>query len=475
MAREEISGRNHSGQIEALHVELEELKALRTELQARWEKERMLVKQIRILQNELEKRAKSPEREEKGEAGVTVELLPPALHLEELTREIIRLEADLKAIQGDDPMVPIDVDSRVIASVVSGWTGIPVGKMLTNDIHTILNLRQKLAEQIIGQPRALDTICRRLQAARANLSDPGKPVGVFLLVGTSGVGKTETAIALAELLYGGERNMVVVNMSEYQEAHTISALKGAPPGYVGYGTGGILTEAVRRNPYTLVLLDEAEKAHSDVKNLFYQVFDKGVLEDAEGAMVDFRNTIILLTCNLEAETMIHACAAARRRDVGFLAERLRPALLKHFTPAFLGRLVVVPYQPLGEDEIGEIVKLKLAKIRDRFWENHGANLSYDERVVAAIAARCTEVDSGARNVDHILTHTLLPKLSEQLLGCMALGEIFSGIHVSLDRAKNFVLQAMISPPPRAHPSRASRGGGHSRKKRGNEIQRAKDE
>jgi type VI secretion system protein VasG len=338
-------------------------------------------------------------------------------------------------------MVSVCVDSQVIASVVSGWTGIPVGKMLTDEIRAVLSLKEKLLERIIGQPQALDIICRRLQTSGANLGDPGKPVGVFLLVGPSGVGKTETAIVLADLLYGGERNMVVVNMSEYQEAHTVSGLKGSPPGYVGYGTGGVLTEAVRHNPYTVVLLDEVEKAHPDVMDLFYQVFDKGTLEDAEGVSVDFKNTLILLTCNVGTEIIMQVCQdLSTRPDTSTLVEKLRPALLRYFRSAFLGRLVIVPYLPLGDSEIRNIAKLKLAKIQSRFQENYRAKLTYDEELFAAIAARCTEVDSGARNVDHILTQTLLPELSGALLERMALGESFSGVHVSLDNAGNFVYE-----------------------------------
>jgi type VI secretion system protein VasG len=263
--------------------------------------------------------------------------------------------------------------------------------------------------------------------------DPGKPVGVFLLVGPSGVGKTETAIALADLLFGGESNMVVVNMSEYQEAHSVSGLKGSPPGYVGFGSGGVLTEAVRRDPYTVVLLDEVEKAHPDVMDLFYQVFDKGELEDAEGLVVNFRNTVILLTSNAGSDRIIRACQdRSKLPDENELVELIRPELLRFFRPAFLGRLVVVPYYPLGDDEIRQIVKLKLAKIEQRFRGNHRAELTYDDSLISAIVDRCTEVDSGARNIDHILTHTLLPEISAEILERMASGNEFHGVHVSID-------------------------------------------
>jgi len=326
----------------------------------------------------------------------------------------------------------------VIAAVVSGWTGIPVGKMMTDELRTVLSLTERLAERIVGQPQALEAVSRRIRTYRATLDDPGKPVGVFLLVGPSGVGKTETAIALADLLYGGERNMITINMSEYQEKHTVSGLKGSPPGYVGYGQGGVLTEAVRRNPYSVVLLDEVEKAHPDVMELFYQVFDKGSLEDGEGQDVDFKNCVIMLTCNIGSETIVKLCHdRLDRPDAYALIERIRPDLVRHFKPALLGRLVIVPYFPLGDAEIREIVKLKLSRIQRRFREHHRAELTWGNELVAAVAARCTEVDTGARNVDHILTQTLLPELSAALLERMADGRSFRGAHVSLDEQARF--------------------------------------
>jgi type VI secretion system protein VasG len=339
-------------------------------------------------------------------------------------------------------MVPVAVDARAVASVISAWTGIPAGEMQLDEVRAVLALEEKMAERIVGQPQALDAIARRIRTSRAKLDDPGKPIGVFLLVGPSGVGKTETALTLAEILYGGERSLVVVNMSEFQEAHTVSTLKGAPPGYVGYGSGGVLTEAVRRRPYSVILLDEMEKAHPDVAEVFYQVFDKGTLEDGEGVVVDFKNTVILMTSNAGAEVISRLCRENGERGAGGpagnaarpeaerLAEEVRPALLAHFKPAFLGRLVTVPYYPLGDEQIREIVELKLAKVRQRVRDSHRAELTYGEELVDAIATRCTEVDSGARNIDHILTQSLLPELASALLGRIALGEGFSGVHVS---------------------------------------------
>jgi type VI secretion system protein VasG len=324
------------------------------------------------------------------------------------------------------------VNSQTIAEVISGWTGIPVGKMLTDEINTVLQLKDRLEARVIGQSHALEAISRRIRTARANLTDPRRPIGVVLLVGPSGVGKTETALTLADTLYGGERNLITINMSEYQEAHTVSSLKGSPPGYVGYGEGGVLTEAVRRKPYSVVLLDEVEKAHPDVMELFYQVFDKGMLEDGEGREIDFKNTVILLTSNAATDTMTKLCADPDTApEPEKLVEAIRPELIKIFKPALLGRMVVVPYYPIGDKVMKEIIKLQLSRIGARLAENHGAKFSYDDAVVAEIAARCKEVESGARNVDHILTRTLLPEMSGEFLSRMATGEPVARVHVSV--------------------------------------------
>ncbi|MGJ9416298.1 type VI secretion system ATPase TssH [Massilia sp. CMS3.1] len=348
--------------------------------------------------------------------------------------QLQRLQKGLETIQDDEPMVPVCVDSSMVAGVISGWTGIPVGRMLADEVHTVLQLHERLCERVVGQDQALDAIARRVRTFRAELDDPGKPVGVFMLVGPSGVGKTETAYALADMLYGGERNMITINMSEFQEAHTISSLKGAPPGYVGYGKGGVLTEAVRRRPYSVVLLDEMEKAHPDVLELFFQVFDKGTMEDGEGVTIDFKHTLILLTSNAAQDVITRACQDARsgmRPDPAALVEQLRPALLRQFSPAFLGRVVLVPYYPLGDAEISVIVEMKLARLAERFTANHHARFSWDDRVTNAITARCTEVDSGARNIDFILTQTVLPQLSTLVLERIATASAFSAVHMSM--------------------------------------------
>jgi type VI secretion system protein VasG len=351
--------------------------------------------------------------------------------------QLQRLQKGLEAIQDDEPLVPVCVDAKIVADVISGWTGIPVGKMLADEIHTVLHLRERLSDRVVGQDQALDAIARRVRTFRAELDDPGKPVGVFLLVGPSGVGKTETAFALADMLYGGERNMVTINMSEFQEAHSISSLKGAPPGYVGYGKGGVLTEAVRRRPYSVVLLDEMEKAHPDVLELFFQVFDKGTMEDGEGISIDFKNTLILLTSNAAQDVITQACDNGNRPDVSALIDQLRPALLKRFSPAFLGRLVLVPYYPLGDEQIRSIVDIKLAKLAQRFAENHNAQFTWDDHVTAMVTARCTEVDSGARNIDFILTQTVLPLLSSLVLERMSMLQPFTAIHMSVRRDDQF--------------------------------------
>jgi type VI secretion system protein VasG len=329
-------------------------------------------------------------------------------------------------------MIRISVDSPIIGEVISGWTGIPVGKMLKDDVATVLALESHLGERVIGQSHALKAISRRIRTSRARLDDPGKPVGVFLLVGPSGVGKTETALALSDLFYGGERNLITINMSEFQEAHTVSTLKGSPPGYVGYGEGGVLTEAVRRRPYSVVLLDEVEKAHPDVLELFFQVFDKGRMEDGEGRQIDFKNTIIMLTSNTGTESIMRYCAdPADVPDWEDLVAELKPELNKVFKPAFLGRLVIIPYYPIRDEVLRSIIRLKLGKVQRRLQESQRIHLVYDDDVVDEIAARCTEVESGARNVDNILTNTLLPEVSVLMLEWIAEGQKLDTIRVGL--------------------------------------------
>jgi type VI secretion system protein VasG len=348
--------------------------------------------------------------------------------------------ARLRELQGESPLVPVQVDGHVVAEIVAGWTGIPLGRMVKDEIRTVMNLQGQLAERIVGQDHALAVVAQRVRTARANLDDPNKPKGVFLFVGTSGVGKTETALALADLLYGGERKLITINMSEYQEAHSVSGLKGSPPGYVGFGEGGVLTEAVRRNPYSVVLLDEVEKAHPDVLELFFQVFDKGVLDDAEGRQIDFKNTIIILTSNAASGQMMAAClnkTAAELPAPEQLTDAIRPQLMKHFKPAFLGRLTVVPFYPIDDAVLVRIIRLKLERIAARVAQNHQARFEFDEALVNAVLARCTEVDSGARNVDAILNGTLLPEIADSVLAAMAEGGAIARIKCGATKAGKF--------------------------------------
>ena len=347
-----------------------------------------------------------------------------------LREKLIVMQSRLSALQGENPMILPTVDYQAVASVVADWTGIPVGRMARNELQTVLNLDRYLSKRIIGQDHALTMIAKRVQTSRARLDNPGKPVGVFMLAGTSGVGKTETALALAEAMYGGEQNLITINMSEFQEAHTVSTLKGAPPGYVGYGEGGVLTEAVRRKPYSVVLLDEVEKAHSDVHELFFQVFDKGVMEDGEGRLIDFRNTLILLTTNVGTELISRLC-----QDTGNvpnpqdIAKALREPLLEIFAPALLGRLVTIPYYPLNDAMLKAITRLQLDRIKNRVEATHKVAFAYDDTVVDLIVSRCTETESGGRMIDSILTNTLLPDMSREFLTRMLEGKPMAEVQI----------------------------------------------
>ncbi|MEI6415408.1 MAG: type VI secretion system ATPase TssH, partial [Pseudomonadota bacterium] len=425
LTREAASGTDHTARLAAIETEQVTVREQLAALEERWRQELDLVKRI----NEQRARLENAD-------GAT----PP---LREADRDTVRTEIraanlELETLQKGDPLVQVCVDGDTVAAVLSGWTGIPVGKMLKDEIHSVLALRGLLEERVVGQSHALEAVAQRIRTARAGLEDPSKPVGVFLLVGPSGVGKTETALALADILYGGERNLITINMSEYQEAHTVSGLKGSPPGYVGYGEGGVLTEAVRRKPYSVVLLDEVEKAHPDVMELFFQVFDKGVLDDAEGREIDFKNTVMILTSNAGTEVVMHACEdPANLPEPDTLHEALRPVLQRWFKPAFLGRLKVIPYYPIRDEIMQRIVILKLAKIGRRIAANHGATFTYDPALVAAVTSRCTEVDSGARNVDTILSGTLLPEISEAVLARLAEGKGIAEVAVGVGEDGQF--------------------------------------
>ena len=357
---------------------------------------------------------------------------PEGKERDDMLERLRLLLADLASIQGQTPLILPTVDAQAVAAVVGDWTGIPVGRMVKNEIDMVLKLPDTLGQRIIGQRHALEMIARRIQTSRAGLENPNKPIGVFMLAGPSGVGKTETALALAEAMYGGEQNLITINMSEFQEAHTVSTLKGAPPGYVGYGEGGVLTEAVRRRPYSVVLLDEVEKAHPDVHEIFFQVFDKGWMEDAEGRVIDFKNTLILLTTNVGTDLIMSLCKdAALLPDPEAIAKALRAPLLKTFPPALLGRMVTIPYFPLSDEVIGNIVRLQLNRVAKRIGEGHHVPFKYDDEVVKLIVSRCTELESGGRMIDSILTNTVLPRISLEILSRMREGQPVTRVEVSV--------------------------------------------
>jgi type VI secretion system protein VasG len=424
LEKETLMGKDHGERMREIAEEKDETLQRLAALDAKWKEEMDIAGKIIQVRREIsDLHAANP--------------ADPAI--KEKSKIFRDLEAELVKAQGTEPLVQVSVEAQTISEVISGWTGIPTGRMMADEIKTVLNMEKLLGERIIGQDYALSAIGQMVQTAHAGIEDPSKPTGVFMFVGTSGVGKTETAMAISDLLYGGEQNLISINMSEYQESHTVSGLKGSPPGYVGYGEGGVLTEAVRKRPYSVVLLDEVEKAHPDVLELFYQVFDKGILEDGEGRKIDFKNNLIILTTNLGTDTIMKVCADEETTpSPEALTEMLRPELAKHFKPAFLGRLKVVPYFPITDENLRIIVRLKLNKVAERMLENRRTAFSYDDDVVAAIANRCTEVDSGARNIDHILTNTLLPEMSKELLSRMVNEEQVKEVRVTLDGEGQFM-------------------------------------
>ncbi len=475
LEREQVTGAEHGERLDSLKTKRTTSEEALAKLNEQWEKEKELTDQIRNIRTKLEmsRLDRKPSADGSNGDGADVSAvatettdtpaeMPTAAMTESdsttddateaaaapetsqpvdtefLKGELKRLNAELKAVQGEVPLMAPVVNAQIVAEVISGWTGIPIGKMVADEINAVLELHKTMGERVLGQDHALEAIAQRIRTSRAGLTDPKRPIGVFLLVGTSGVGKTETALALADSLYGGERNLISINMSEYQEAHTVSSLKGSPPGYVGYGEGGVLTEAVRRKPYSVVLLDEVEKAHPDVMELFFQVFDKGVLEDGEGRVIDFKNCVILLTSNVGTETFMKLCADPDTKpEPDGLVEAIRPELVKAFKPALLGRMVTVPFYPISDDILRLIIGLQLGKIKKRIADNHGANFTYDDSVVETVAKRCTDVDSGARNVYNILTGTLLPEMSGEVLSRMASGDGIKKVHVTVGENENF--------------------------------------
>lgn len=419
IGRDETAGYEVSERREIATKEMAAEEERLAELTERWDQEKAVVQEILDLRAKLREGAApvddEPETGEEGSQGANDSPLSEDQRAE-LMQALKDKNAELEKLQGDSALILPIVDHQAVASVVGDWTGIPVGRMVKDELETILNLEEHLGKRVIGQDHAMAMISKRIQTSRAGLDNPNKPIGVFMLAGTSGVGKTETALALAEVLYGGEQNVITINMSEYQEAHTVSSLKGAPPGYVGYGEGGVLTEAVRRKPYSVVLLDEVEKAHPDVHEIFFQVFDKGVMEDGEGRVIDFKNTLILLTTNAGSDMVMDMCSDPDLLpDPEGLAKALREPLLKVFPPALLGRMVTIPYYPLSPDMIAEITKLQLGRIQKRVQEAHGVPFTYSDAVVDKIVERCQELESGGRMIDAIVTNTMLPDISNEFL------------------------------------------------------------
>lgn len=440
LERENATLGNCDETIEQLKQERASLGETLTKQEEQWQEEKKIVAQIHELQQKIEddfQLSRSPvdSQENKDKKPLSPD------ELQNIKTQLHALIADLEKVQGDEPMMQINVDSQAIAEVVANWTGIPVGKMVANEIQQVLQLGKNLGERVIGQPHALEAIAQAIRTSRAGLTDPRKPVGVFFMVGSSGVGKTETALALADILYGGEQNITVINMSEFKEEHKVSMLLGSPPGYVGYGEGGVLTEAVRRKPYSVVLFDEMEKAHPGVQDVFYNLFDKGTIKDGEGRDIDFRNTVIIMTSNAGEEHIRAMCAAAEEKpDPETLLENFRPQLLRYFKPAFLGRSTIIPYYPLGDEDLMKICQINMRRIEKRVRQSYNAQFTYDEDVLLHIVARSQEVDTGARNIENILTRSMLPELASECLSRMAAGEEIKSIHVGCTEEGGFTYE-----------------------------------
>ncbi|HEY2617033.1 MAG TPA: type VI secretion system ATPase TssH [Acetobacteraceae bacterium] len=417
--REIAAGEPHQVRRAGLMEERAQLTQELAELEARWEQEKRLAAELGATRAKIEDPANTEDKDA-------------------LRTQLTGTSAKLRELQGEIPLIFPVVDRQAVAEVVAGWTGIPTGRMQANEIRTVLHLKEAMAHRIVGQPHALDAVAQAIRTSRAGLTDPRKPIGVFLMVGTSGTGKTETALTLADLLYGGEQNMTVINMSEFKEEHKVSLLMGSPPGYVGYGEGGVLTEAVRRRPYSVILLDEMEKAHPGVQDIFFQVFDKGNMKDGEGRDIDFKNTVIIMTSNAGTDLIARLFADPETApDAAGLTDALMPELMKVFKPAFLGRVNLVPYFPLSPEIIRQIVELQLGRISRRVQESYGAKFAWDKELADVIAARCTETSSGARNVEKILSRTLLPELSAEVLSRLADGATISGVTVGVDTGGSF--------------------------------------
>lgn len=441
LQRENATLGNCDDRIAEISAENTQLKEELETQTAQWEKETEIVNEIHRLQKQIEDDFHAQDLSEKA---LKVEAAPQKL--DDAERELIKAELHKKMralteLQGENPLIQVNVDSQAIAEVVANWTGIPVGKMVSDEIDNILDLGNVLGQRVIGQKHGLETIAQAIRTSRAGLTDPRKPVGVFFLVGSSGVGKTETALALADLLYGGEQNITTINMSEFKEEHKVSMLLGSPPGYVGFGEGGVLTEAVRRKPYSVILLDEMEKAHPGVQDIFYNLLDKGTIRDGEGRDIDFRNTVIIMTSNAGGEHIRALCAAGEELpEPDVLLDNFRPQLLQYFKPAFLGRTTVIPFYPLSDEDLMKICKINMNRIAKRIQEHYGAKFSYDDDLILHIVARSQEVDTGARNIENILTRTMLPEMAAECLTRIANREEINRIHVNVDDEGKFGYQ-----------------------------------
>jgi len=417
MNRENMAGGGHDKKLEKAETEKQEAIERLEKLNTQWESEKELISKSQEVRQKLEAEDSELKDDE----------------LTKLKAELAEIDASLSEVQGQEPLMHVCVNGQAVAEIIGNWTGVPVGHMVSDEINSILELKDRLLKRVIGQDHAIEVMAKNIRTSRAKLTDPKKPNGVFLMVGTSGVGKTESALALADLLYGGEHNVTTINMSEFKEEHKVSLLMGSPPGYVGYGEGGVLTEAVRRKPYSIILLDEMEKAHVGVQDIFYQVFDKGMMKDGEGRDIDFKNSVIIMTSNLGTDTIMKLCADPETMpDEDGLKEAIHGDLTEYFKPAFLGRVNVVPFFPLFDESLAKIVRLKINKIVKRVRENYDAELTYTDNLVQTITDRCTEVDTGARNIDHILENGMLPQISTEFLSYMAEGKAIKQIELDID-------------------------------------------
>ncbi len=443
LGQENAAHGNYQHEIDTLTEQKSQLETQLEKQLAQWEQEKERVKQLHVLQKTISDDFDA--RKASDNTSASPEDAPSVLSDDDLAQTKSSLHAlfkELEEIQGKEPMIQVNVTGQAIAEVVANWTGIPVGKMVSDEINAIMALGETLNKRVIGQSHALEAIAESIRTSRAGLTDPRKPIGVFFMVGSSGVGKTETALALADTLYGGEQNITTINMSEFKEEHKVSMLLGSPPGYVGYGEGGVLTEAVRRKPYSVILLDEMEKAHSGVQDIFYNLFDKGTIKDGEGRDIDFRNTVIIMTSNAAEEHIRAICAATpeNRPEPEALLDTFRPQLLNYFKPAFLGRTTVIPYYPLGDEDLMKIGKINMIRIAKRVRSHYDADFTYDDDVLLHIIARCQEVDTGARNIENILTRSMLPQLASECLSKLANSENIDKIHVIVNEDGQFTYE-----------------------------------